>query len=166
MDTANLMNVYCYFESLACIILRCLHHLNFRSNQTPKNLADSTGTTSTPESCTIYLGRVCTRMKCISSFFSRANAIPLVTTHLSHTTYTYSRHSQFVVTSLLYMIRLMSSMNPTIMIPSSSSSLYNKAIYRMNRIRNNGDPYDIPIWSSWKATSISSNQKHIVYISR
>ncbi len=145
MNTANLMNVYCCFESLTCIILRCLCHLNFQSNQTLRNLADSTDAISVPESRIICLDRIYIQVKCISLLFSRANTIPLVTAHLSYVVYTCSRCSQFVMTSLLYIIRLVSSANLTIVIPSPSSFSYNEAIYRMNRIRNNDNPCSIPI---------------------
>ncbi len=166
MNAANLMNVYCYFESLACIILRCLCHLNFRSSQTPRNLADSTEITSAPESYTICLDKVCAQVKCISSLFFGANVIPLVTVHLSHAIYIYSRCLQFVATSLLYTIRLMLSANPTTVIPSSSNSSYNEAIYRMNRIRNNSDPCNTSIWSSRKAISVLSNRRCTIHTFR
>ncbi len=157
MNIVNLVNAYCCFENLVCIILRCLCHLNFQSSQTPRNLADSTDAISAPESHTICLDRTYIQVKCISSLFFRANAIPLIIAHLSYTTYTHSKHSQFTVTSLLYTIRLISSANPTMIIPSPSSSSYNKAIYRMNRIRNNNDPCGTPVWSFQRTASASSN---------
>ncbi len=160
------MNIYCCFESLACIILRCLYHLNFQSSQIPRNLADSIGVISAPESCTICLDRMCTQVKCISSLFFGTNAILLIIVHLLYTVYTHSRHSQFVVTSLLYTIRLVLFANPTIVIPSPSSSLYSEAIYRMNRIGNNSDPCGIPVWSFRKTTSVLSNRRRIVYAFR
>ncbi len=109
---------------------------------------------------------MCIQVKCISSLFFEANVIPLVMVYLLHTTYTYSRHLQFVAISLLYTIRLMLSVNPTIVIPFSSNSLYSEAIYRMNRIRNNGDLCGIPAWSSRRAVSVSSNRRCIVCASR
>ncbi len=84
-------------------------------------------------------------MKCISSLFSGANVIFLVTAYLLYIVYMYSRHSQFVATSLLYTIRLVLFANPTIVISSLSSSLYNEAIYRMNRIRDNDNPCGISV---------------------
>ncbi len=166
MDTVNLMSVYCCFESLICIILRCLYHLNFWSSQILRNLADSIGVISVSESRIICLGRMYAWVKCISSLFSGANVIPLVTVHLSYTAYMHSRCLQFVVILLLYMIRLVSFANPTTMILSSSSSLYNEAIYRMNRIGNNDNPYGISVWSSRRAASVSLNWRCIVCASR
>ncbi len=160
------MNIYCHFESLVCIILRCLHHLNFQSSQILKNLTDSTGAISMSESHIIYLDGVCVWMKYISSFFFRMNIIPLIITHLLYTIHIHSRCLQFVIISLLYIIRLVLSANPIIMIPSSSNSLYSEAIYRMNRIRNNDDPYNTPIWSFRRAALILSNRRCIVCISR
>ncbi len=160
------MNIYCYFESLVCIILRCLYHLNFWSNQIPKNLADSIDIISIPESCTIYLDKVYVQMKYINSLFFRANIISLITAYLSYIVYICFRYSQFVTTLLLYIIRLILSTNPIIIIPSPSNSSYNEAIYRMNRIRNNDNPYDTSIWSFQRITSILSNQKHTIYIFR
>ncbi len=166
MDAANLMSAYCCFESLAYIILKCLCHLNFWFSQTPRNLADSTGVISMPESCTIDLDKVCARMKCISSLFSGTNAILLITVHLSYIIHICSRRLQFVVISLLYTIRLVLFANPTIVIPFFSSSLYSKAMYRMNRIGDNGDSCDTLVWSSRRAASMLSNWRRIVCASR
>ncbi len=96
-------------------------------------------------------------MKYISSFFFGTNVIPLVIVYLSYIIYIYFRHSQFVVISLLYIIRLMLFTNPIIVIPFPSNSSYNETIYEMNRIRNNDDSCDISVWSFQKTTSVLSN---------
>src|SRR5208282_5188851 len=100
-DAASFVRANCYIASLAVIFLRYRDHRSFLSNQTPKNLADSTGLIVLPERWTFCWGAAWMREKCINSLFPGANVMPLVRAQFSQVIHALFSRLQFTAILLL-----------------------------------------------------------------
>src|ERR1700694_2682382 len=147
-------------------------HDNFLSSQIPRNLAEATGLTvlqSTPcELCSFTaLGHcVLPLLKCMSSDFSAANTIPLVSAHWRQVFHASCSWRLLASGLLPKASKLVSAANPTRPMCGCFSLMtsYREAMYKMNSMGDSGEPWGTPALtgiggvafpSKWSVASLS-----------